>query len=134
MWGLPLTSDEDVWDIFTQYLTGEPNANGVLVKKLIFNDEVLDLESELISDKLATVNKKGILTINSQPSVNCAPSTDSKVGWGPPGGYVFQKAYLEFFTCEENVIALLQVSCIFYITKSYRMLANSNFTPLHKYY
>jgi len=69
----------------------------------------LDLETNLICDQLAIVNKKGILTINSQPSVNCAPSTDSKVGWGPPGGYVFQKAYLEFFTCEETVIALLQV-------------------------
>ena len=110
MWGLSLNSEEDVWDIFTQYLTGEPNANGVVVKKLIFNDEVLDLETNLICDHLAIVNKKGILTINSQPSVNCAPSTDSKVGWGPAGGYVFQKAYLEFFTCEETVIALLQVS------------------------
>ena len=110
MWGLSLNSEEDVWDIFTQYLTGEPNANGVVVKKLIFNDEVLDLETNLICDHLAIVNKKGILTINSQPSVNCAPSTDSKVGWGPAGGYVFQKAYLEFFTREETVIALLQVS------------------------
>lgn len=31
------------------------------------------------------------------------------LGWGTPGGYVFQKAYLEFFTSEENVLALLQV-------------------------
>ena len=30
-------------------------------------------------------------------------------GWGQAGGYVYQKAYLEFFTCEENVLALLQV-------------------------
>ena len=34
---------------------------------------------------------------------------DPLFGWGPPGGYVFQKAYLEFFTCEEMVVALLQV-------------------------
>ena len=77
--------------------------------KLIFNEESLDPETELIADKLATVNKRGILTVNSQPSVNCAPSTDTRVGWGPPGGFVFQKAYLEFFTNEDNVIALLQV-------------------------
>lgn len=69
----------------------------------------MDPETELIADKLATVNKRGILTVNSQPSVNCAPSNDSRVGWGPPGGFVFQKAYLEFFTCEDNVTALLQV-------------------------
>ena len=109
MWAINLTSEEDVWNIFTQYLTGEPNSNGVQVKKLIFNDENLDLETELIAEQLANVNKRGVLTVNSQPSVNCAPSTDSKVGWGPPGGYVFQKAYLEFFTCEANVIALMQI-------------------------
>jgi methylenetetrahydrofolate reductase (NADPH) len=34
---------------------------------------------------------------------------DPLFGWGPPGGYVFQKAYLEFFTSEDIVIALLQV-------------------------
>ncbi len=34
---------------------------------------------------------------------------DPRLGWGPPGGYVFQKAYLEFFTSEEIVVALLQV-------------------------
>ena len=109
MWGIPLESEEDVWDIFEKYLTGEPNANGVTVNKLIFNEECLDPETELIAGRLAAVNKRGILTVNSQPSVNCAPSTDPKVGWGKPGGYVFQKAYLEFFTNEENVVALLQV-------------------------
>ena len=47
--------------------------------------------------------------MNSQPSVNCVPSNDPKVGWGPPGGFVYQKAYLEFFTSGENIRALLQV-------------------------
>merc|ERR1712083_445552 len=51
----------------------------------------------------------GVLTINSQPSANCVASNDPILGWGQPGGYVFQKAYLEFFTSEENVMALLQV-------------------------
>lgn len=55
------------------------------------------------------MNKLGVLTINSQPSANCVPSNDEVLGWGQPGGYVFQKAYLEFFTSEENVLALLQV-------------------------
>jgi hypothetical protein len=30
-------------------------------------------------------------------------------GWGPSNGYVFQKAYLEFFTSEMNVLAILQI-------------------------
>lgn len=49
---------------------------------------------------------RGVLTINSQPAVNCASSQDKVFGWGTPGGYVFQKAYLEFFTNERNVDAL----------------------------
>ena len=55
------------------------------------------------------MNQNGVLTINSQPYANCIPSDDPTFGWGQPGGYVYQKAYLEFFTCEENVLALLQI-------------------------
>ncbi len=109
MWGEKLSCEEDVWDVFTRYVTGEPDANGVRVTRTIFNEDRLDPETELIAGQLAAVNRRGVITINSQPSVNCAPSTDPKVGWGHPGGYVFQKAYLEFFTSEDNVVALLQV-------------------------
>jgi hypothetical protein len=31
MWGETIESEEDVWDVFTRYLTGEPNKNGVKV-------------------------------------------------------------------------------------------------------
>ena len=109
MWGENLTKEEDVWDVFTRYITGEPNAEGINVTKTIFNEDSLSGETALISEQLAEVNKKGVLTVNSQPSVNCAPSSDPNVGWGHPDGYVFQKAYLEFFTSEESVAALLQV-------------------------
>lgn len=108
MWG-EVTCEEDVWQVFSRYLSGEANADGIKVTKTIFNEDVLDTETELIADKLAEVVAKGVITVNSQPSVNCVPSNDSRVGWGEPGGYVFQKAYLEFFTSESNVIALLQV-------------------------
>merc|ERR1719242_524883 len=96
MWGNQLDCEQDVWDVFTRYLTKEPNANGVTVTKLIFNEESLDPETELIADTLAQINKVGFLTVNSQPSVNCAPSNDPKVGWGPSGGYVFQKPIWNF--------------------------------------
>merc|ERR1712150_356983 len=109
MWGTTLTKEEDVWDVFTRYITGEPNADGVKITKTIFNDDALSGETALISEQLAEVNKKGVLTVNSQPSVNCAPSSDPRVGWGHPNGYVFQKAYLEFFTSEASAAALLQV-------------------------
>ena len=32
MWGETIESEEDVWDVFTRYLTGEPNKSGVKVK------------------------------------------------------------------------------------------------------
>lgn len=61
------------------------------VTSLPWNDEELALETSLIMDQLAHINAHGVLTINSQPAVNGKPSTDSVVGWGRPGGYVYQK-------------------------------------------
>jgi len=49
----------------------------------------------------------GILTINSQPNVNGQPSDNKINGWGSPDGYVYQKAYLEFFMQRENVLYLI---------------------------
>lgn len=34
--------------------------------------------------------------MNSQPKCNSVPSHDSVFGWGPDGGYVYQKEYIEF--------------------------------------
>ncbi|XP_077787142.1 methylenetetrahydrofolate reductase (NADPH)-like [Podarcis muralis] len=48
-----------------------------------------------MKEELAKVNRRGILTINSQPNINGKPSTDPIVGWGPDGGYVFQKVGFE---------------------------------------
>jgi methylenetetrahydrofolate reductase (NADPH) len=109
IWGDKIESEQDVWDIFKRYLTGEEDANGTVVTKTIFNEDMLDPETELIKENLIKVNKDGVITVNSQPAVNGQYSTDSRVGWGAPGGYVYQKAYLEFFTAEENVVSLLQV-------------------------
>ena len=67
------------------------------------------METAFLKDKLSEFNRKGILTINSQPNVNGASSEDPIVGWGPLGGYCYQKAYVEFFTSQANVRALLNV-------------------------
>ena len=48
----------------------------------------LQLETGYIKDQLVALNRKGFLTINSQPGVNGACSTDPKVGWGGPNGWV----------------------------------------------
>ena len=47
----------------------------------------LQLETGYIKDQLVALNRKGFLTINSQPCVNGQPSTDEKVGWGGPNGW-----------------------------------------------
>ncbi|XP_042562450.1 methylenetetrahydrofolate reductase [Clupea harengus] len=109
MWGEELTSEDSVFEIFTNYIMSEPNRNGHKVMCLPWNDDPLAPETNLLKNELEKVNRRGVLTINSQPSINGKPSSDPITGWGPPGGYVFQKAYLEFFTSSENVTALLKV-------------------------
>ena len=61
------------------------------VTELPWNQDELASETLPFVDKLAHVNRHGILTINSQPNVNGVPSTDPVAGWGRPGGYIFQK-------------------------------------------
>ena len=38
--------------------------------------------------------------------MNGAPSTDPTHGWGGPGGYVYQKAYVEFFCSPAHLAAI----------------------------
>lgn len=109
MWGRELNSEQDVFEIFVCYLTGKENRYGYKVKELPWNQDELASETLPFVDKLAHINKHGILTINSQPNVNAVPSTDPVAGWGKPGGYIFQKAYLEFFTSEEIALCLYDV-------------------------
>jgi len=49
------------------------------------------------------------MTINSQPPVNGVPSSHKMFGWGPRGGYVYQKEYIEFFASPEQVHRLMEV-------------------------
>ncbi len=64
-------------------------------------------ETSVISEKLTKMNQLGFLTINSQPAVDGARSDDKVHGWGPKNGYVYQKAYLEFFVSPEDLDALI---------------------------
>ncbi|CAF1900997.1 unnamed protein product [Rotaria magnacalcarata] len=108
-WGHSLTSEEDVWKMFACYISGEKNVLGKSVRHFPWKDEEVSLETNLIQSQLVEYNRKGILTINSQPPVNGKPSSDPIVGWGVPNGYVYQKAYLEFFTSASNIPALRAV-------------------------
>eukprot|EP00794_Sanderia_malayensis_P014910 gene14910-16453_t len=109
MWGERLESEKDVFDVFAAFISGRPNKNGVKVTNIPWAEDEVALETSIISEQLTYLNENGILTINSQPNVNCASSTDKLFGWGSPGGYVFQKAYLEFFVNEEDALNFLEI-------------------------
>ncbi|ORY82703.1 methylenetetrahydrofolate reductase-domain-containing protein [Protomyces lactucae-debilis] len=89
LWGTP-ASVQDVADLFARYCLGE-------VPSLPWSESALAPEASIIQQNLASINRKGYLTINSQPAVNGAKSSDPLYGWGPANGYVYQKAYLEIF-------------------------------------
>jgi len=109
MWGETIGSIRDVCNVFESFLTGQDNSQGNKVRALPFNDDEIQLETGELLDSLLELNRSGFLTINSQPNVNAAKSTDEKYGWGGPGGYVYQKAYLEFFMHKDLVDSLLDV-------------------------
>ncbi|KAF9414363.1 hypothetical protein BGZ94_000415 [Podila epigama] len=94
-WGLP-NELSDICSLFVDYCHGK-------TLTLPWSDQTLALESGLIKDRLVQLNSLGYLTINSQPAVNGAKSDDKIFGWGPKGGYVYQKAYLEFFVSPEGL-------------------------------
>ena len=80
-WGVP-TDENGVKSVFVKFIDGK-------VKMLPRCDQPLTDESTGISRHSRAMNKAGFLTINSQPKVDGASSTDPVHGWGGEGGYVF---------------------------------------------
>ena len=100
MWGEP-KSIKDITDVFVSFCKGKINS-------LPWCEMPLAQESKQISDDLLNLNEMGYFTINSQPKINGLPSEDAEVGWGGPGGRIYQKAYLEFFTSKDKLDRLLK--------------------------
>ncbi|TYJ97371.1 methylenetetrahydrofolate reductase 2 [Cucumis melo var. makuwa] len=100
-WALPLKSIEDVYEKFMKYCLGK-------LRSSPWSElEGLQAETRMISEQLGKINMKGFLSINSQPAVNGERSDSPSVGWGGPGGYVYQKAYIEFFCSREKLDAIV---------------------------
>ncbi|KAL1835703.1 hypothetical protein VTJ49DRAFT_6200 [Mycothermus thermophilus] len=89
LWGEP-KRPEDVSDIFIRHLRGE-------LSMIPWSEEGFSPETATIRDQLVKLNAKGWWTLASQPAVNGLRSTDPTFGWGPQNGFVFQKAFVEFF-------------------------------------
>ncbi|MGD8817400.1 MAG: methylenetetrahydrofolate reductase, partial [Acidobacteriota bacterium] len=98
-YGEPQT-EQDVFEVFTRFCAGK-------LDFFPWVDGEIQEETQRISEQLVTLNRAGYLTINSQPAVNGAASDDPEVGWGGPGGMVYQKAYLELFLSDDKLRAFL---------------------------
>lgn len=92
-WGEP-KSVQDIASLVVKYIQRE-------IPSLPWSEAPLTSESDAITDDLIKLNQRGFLTINSQPAVDGVKSTHSIYGWGPPNGYVYQKAYLELLVSPE---------------------------------
>ncbi|XXH00326.1 phosphoribosylformylglycinamidine synthase [Hypoxylon texense] len=89
LWGYP-TKREDINELFVRHLKGELAA-------IPWSEEEFNEETKMITDPLIRLNSKGWWTVASQPAVNGLRSSDPVFGWGPQQGFVFQKAFVEFF-------------------------------------
>jgi methylenetetrahydrofolate reductase (NADPH) len=94
MWGECPKTSADINKVFVGFIKND-------VKKLPWCSESPAKETNFIAKQLIKMNELGLLTINSQPRVNASLSTDPYVGWGPSGGFIYQKAYCEFFCTKE---------------------------------
>lgn len=99
-WGSP-TCEQDVTDLFVRYTKGE-------VDSTPWSDTPLMDESNLISDTILKMNTQGYWTISSQPSVDGFRSDHPFVGFGPQGGYIYQKSFIEFFLNSDQLDLLIK--------------------------
>ncbi|CAL5394681.1 unnamed protein product [Camellia sinensis] len=101
-WAVPLKNVEDVHEKFMKYCLGK-------LRSSPWSElDGLQPETKIINEQLVNMNSKGFLTINSQPAVNGAKSDSPSIGWGGAGGYVYQKAYVEFFCSKDKLNALVE--------------------------
>lgn len=99
LWGQP-RSVRDVAEIFIKFLQKD-------LESLPWSESPITSESDVIKPQLIDINRRGLLTINSQPAVNGMKSSDPTYGWGPSNGYVYQKAYLELLISPDIIPELI---------------------------
>lgn len=123
LWGEP-KSIQDIANVFVKYLHGE-------LESLPWSEAPISSEVNSINADLVALNRRGFLTINSQPAVGGVKSSDPVHGWGPPNGYVYQKAYLELLVSPDLIDELMNrinrhPELTFYaVTKSGTLQTNS---------
>lgn len=103
LWGHP-NCTSDITSLFRRHVSGDlhaiPWSDDIdMDAPTNSGDGALRAETFCIRKELsALIEKKGYLTLASQPAVDGVSNDDSTFGWGPAGeGFVFQKAFVEFF-------------------------------------
>ncbi|CCH41059.1 putative secreted protein [Wickerhamomyces ciferrii] len=94
LWGYPVDTS-DVSKVFINYLEGKIDA-------LPWSELGLSPETAMIQEELIQLNERGFFSLASQPATDGAKSEDKIFGWGPKGGYVYQKAFVELFVSRED--------------------------------
>ncbi|KAJ1914580.1 methylenetetrahydrofolate reductase 1 [Tieghemiomyces parasiticus] len=118
LWGRP-TSRADLTDLFTRFLGGNSNSNlpqlsqappprSDVPRRLPWAlYDSLSAETSWIQPALLRLTTEhGLWTVASQPPVDGIRSDDPQVGWGPRGGLVYQKPFVEFFASTATFRAL----------------------------
>ncbi|KAH3674560.1 hypothetical protein WICPIJ_009518 [Wickerhamomyces pijperi] len=101
LWGTPQTL-QDISSVFVKYLEATIDA-------IPWSELPLSSETAFIQEYLIQLNlNKGWFSLASQPAVNCCPSQDKIFGWGPHGGYVFQKSFVELFIPKSDFQTIVQ--------------------------
>ena len=88
-WGQP-TSAADISALFLAHIQGR-------LDQLPWSEGPLNAETRVIEHQLSRLIERGWWSIASQPAADSKPSADPVFGWGPAGGYVFQKAFVELW-------------------------------------
>merc|ERR1719463_296723 len=96
--------EKGMLQVFIDFLM--PNTK---VKQLPWCQEEPGEETVSIRSRLVQLCEAGLVTINSQPRVNGALSSDSLFGWGPSNGVCYQKAYCEFF-CDAEMLKKIEAA------------------------
>ena len=89
LWKYP-ESSQDINTLFVRHIKGELAA-------IPWSEEDFKAETATILKHLVALNERTWWTVASQPAVNGMRSSDATFGWGPASGFVFQKAFVEFF-------------------------------------
>lgn len=109
LWGHP-TSHAEINSLFKRHVSGELHMvpwseGGAEESSGGLNAETATIRTEL----LKLIDGRGWWTLASQPAVNGVRSDDPIFGWGPQGeGFVFQKAFVEFFCPNKDYQSVLK--------------------------